>query len=79
MFGFNKRHIQIKLVKDDAAPEATATPIEIPEEAISRVTRDVVNRITVGVVVVIGAAVVLTSAGKIAVNTVDNNQKYEKN
>lgn len=76
---FKKRHIQIKLVKDDTVPDAPAPSIEIPEEAISRVTRDVVNRITVGVVVVIGAAVVLTSAGKIAVNSVDNHQKYEKN
>lgn len=77
---FKNRHIQVKLVKDNqASPESVPTPIEIPEEAISRVMRDTVHRIAIGAIAVIGAAVVLTSAGQIAVNSIDNHQKNNQN
>lgn len=73
------RKLEVKLVKDKkvAAEEGNEFPIAIPEEAISRVVRDTVNRVAIGVIAVIGAAVVLSSIGDIIVNTVDNHQQKD--
>lgn len=71
-----KRKIEVRLVKDTkATADSVPTPIEIPEEAIARVARNLVNRVAVGAVAVIGATVVLASAGAIVVNTFNNAQQ----
>lgn len=73
------RHIAIKFEKNKNASdnEVAEFPIAIPEEAISRVTRDVVNRIAIGAMAVIGFAVVATTIGSVIVNSIDNAQQQD--
>lgn len=71
---FKKRHIRISLSKDTNSPIEESTPFEIPEEAISRVTQDVVKKISIGVIAVMGATAVFATTGTVIVNTFDNHQ-----
>lgn len=69
---FKNRKLEIKLVKDTATPTVETAPTGLTKEDISDLTKDLLTKVVVGTVAIVGSVVVLNTLSSVTLLTVNH-------